>query len=291
MMTCNATFFIVNFLWKIRTKCTKRPTGRKSIGNSERVMEKTPKCYCILINKGNRTKWSPIHSVIISVFYAVVRFVKSRVSSQIELDDSKFFYQLIIATTKFVIFLIRLLKIKTQEIPIVLCPAVKKKSYLSVARWRVLSNYLGITRTVLLHYCQLIANQIWEFVIVMINTKIGSRWHYINRAHLQIPLDPLLPIEQEFPRLSAYDRAYSGSYHVDLYYRPVSRWMMGHAVKAKRKWLKEDKTCAELAPVIQTFDSTQPVRVQIVWMAHFALNKVKFSRSPLWMLLHWSDPP
>ena len=57
----------------------------------------------------------------------------------------------------------------------------------------------------------------------------------INRAHLQIPLDPLLPIEQEFPRLSAYDRAYSGSYHVDLYYRPVSRWMMGHAVKAKRK--------------------------------------------------------
>ena len=91
-------------------------------------MEKTPKCYCILINEGNRTKWSPIHSVIISVFYAVVRFVKSRVSSQIELDDSKFFYQLIIATTKFVIFLIRLLKIKTQEIPIVLCPAVKKKA-------------------------------------------------------------------------------------------------------------------------------------------------------------------
>ena len=118
-------------------------------------------------------------------------------------------------------------------------PSSEKKSYLSVARWRVLSNYLGITRTVLLH-CQLIANQIWEFVIVMINTKIGSRWHYINRAHLQIPLDPLLPIEQEFPRLSAYDRAYSGSYHVDLYYRPVSRWMMGHAVKAKRKWLKED---------------------------------------------------
>ena len=74
----------------------------------------------------------------------------------------------------------------------------------------------------------------------MINTKIGSKWHYINRAHLQIPLDPLLPIEQEFPRLSAYDRSYSGSYHVDLYYRPVSRWMMGHAVKAKRKWLKED---------------------------------------------------
>ena len=91
-------------------------------------MEKTPKCYCILINKGNRTKWSPIHSVIISVFYAVVRFVKSRVSSQIELDNSKFFYQLIIATTKFVIFLIRLLKIKTQEIPIVLCPAVEKKA-------------------------------------------------------------------------------------------------------------------------------------------------------------------
>ena len=91
-------------------------------------MEKTPKCYCILINEGNRTKWSPIHSVIISVFYAVVRFVKSRVSSQIELDDSKFFYQLIIATTKFVIFLIRLLKIKTQEIPIVLGPAVKKKA-------------------------------------------------------------------------------------------------------------------------------------------------------------------
>ena len=86
----------------------------------------------------------------------------------------------------------------------------------------------------------------------------------INRAHLQIPLDPLLPIEQEFPRLSAYDRTYSGSYHVDLYYRPVSRWMMGHAVKAKRKRLKEDKTCAELAPFIQTFDSTQPVRVQIV---------------------------
>ena len=170
-------------------------------------------------------------------------------------------------------------------------PSSAKKSYLRVARWRVLSNYLGITRTVLLHFCQLIANQIWEFVIVMINTKIGSRWHYISRAHLQIPLDPLLPIEQEFPRLSAYDRAYSGSYHVDLYYRPVSRWMMGHAVKAKRKWLKEDKTCAELAPVIQTFDSTQPVRVQIVWMAHFALNKVKFSRSPLWMLLHWSDPP
>ena len=55
--------------------------------------------------------------------------------------------------------LIRRLKIKTQEIPIVLCPAVKKKSYLSVARWRVLSNYLGITRTVLSH-CQLIANQI-----------------------------------------------------------------------------------------------------------------------------------
>ena len=125
-------------------------------------------------------------------------------------------------------------------------PSSEKKSYLSVARWRVLSNYLGITRTVLLHYCQSIANQIWEFVIVMINSKIGSRWHYINRAHLQIPLDPLLPIEQEFPRLSAYDRAYSGSYHVDLYYRPVSRWMMGHAVKAKRKWLKEGKTCADL---------------------------------------------
>ena len=84
-----------------------------------------------------------------------------------------------------------------------------------------------------------------RFFIVMINTKIGSRWHCINRAHLQIPLDPLLPIEQEFPRLSAYDRAYSGSYHVDLYYRPVSRWMMGHAVKAKRKWLKED-ICADL---------------------------------------------
>ena len=80
----------------------------------------------------------------------------------------------------------------------------------------------------------------------MINTKIGSRWHYINRAHLQIPLDPLLPIEQEFPRLSACDRAYSGSYHVDLYYRPVSRWMMEHAVKAERKWLKEDMTCADL---------------------------------------------
>ena len=90
-------------------------------------MEKTPKCYCILINKGNRTKWSPRRSVIISVINAVVRFVKSRVSSQIELGDSKFFYQLIIATTKFVILLIRLLKIKTQEIPIVLCPAVKKK--------------------------------------------------------------------------------------------------------------------------------------------------------------------
>ena len=80
----------------------------------------------------------------------------------------------------------------------------------------------------------------------MIDTKIGSRRHYINRAHLQIPLDPLLPTEQEFPRLSAYDRAYSGSYHVDLYYRPVSRLMMGHAVKAKRKWLKEDKACADL---------------------------------------------
>ena len=80
----------------------------------------------------------------------------------------------------------------------------------------------------------------------MINTKIGSRWHCINRAHLQIPLDALLPIEQEFPRLSAYDRAYSGSYHVDLYYRPVSMWMMGYAVKAKRKWLKEDKTWADL---------------------------------------------
>ena len=39
-------------------------------------------------------------------------------------------------------------------------PSSEKKSYLSVARWRVLSNYLGITRTVLLHYCQLIANQI-----------------------------------------------------------------------------------------------------------------------------------
>ena len=80
----------------------------------------------------------------------------------------------------------------------------------------------------------------------MINTKIGSRWHYISRAHLQISLDPLLPIEQEIPRLSAYDRAYSGSHHVDLYYRPVCRWMMGHAVKAERKWLKGDMTCADL---------------------------------------------
>ena len=50
--------------------------------------------------------------------------------------------------------------------------------------------------------------------IVMINTKIGFRWHCINTAHLQIPLDPLLPTEQEFRRLSAYDRAYSGLYHV-----------------------------------------------------------------------------
>ena len=113
----------------------------------------------------------------------------------------------------------------------------------------------------------------------MINTKIGSRWHYINRAHLQIPLDPLLPTEQEFPRLSAYDRSYSGSYHVDLYYRSVSRWMMEHAVKAKRKWLKEDKTYADLqaeilAPVIQTFDSAQPVRVQIVWIGHKDVSRI-----------------
>ena len=146
-------------------------------------------------------------------------------------------------------------------------PSSAKKSYLSVARWRVLSNYLGITRTVLLHYCQLIANQIWEFVIVMINTKIGSRWHYINRAHLQIPLDPLLPIEQEFLRLSACDRAYWGSHHVDLCYRPVSRWMMGHAVKAKRYDMC-GLASRILATVIQTFDSAQPVGVQIVWMAH-----------------------
>ena len=142
----------------------------------------------------------------------------------------------------------------------------------------------------------------------MINTKIGSRWHCINRAHLQIPLDPLLPIGQEFPRLSAYDRAYSGSYHVDLYYRPVSRWMMGHAVKAKRKWLKEDKTWADSQAEIWLLLFKRLIALHFL---HFPskfecppppLNPSKvFSHPPFWVLSYdWfplfffqksSDPP
>ena len=112
----------------------------------------------------------------------------------------------------------------------------------------------------------------------MINTKIGSRWHCINRAHLQIPLDPLLPTEQEFPRLSAYDRAYSGSYHVDLYYRPVSRWMMGHAVKAKRKWLKEDKTWPDSQAEIWLLLFKRLIAL------HFLHFPSKFECPPLWIL-------
>ena len=42
-----------------------------------------------LINNGNRTEWSPI------------RFVILQVINKMELDDSKFYYQLIIAVTKF----------------------------------------------------------------------------------------------------------------------------------------------------------------------------------------------
>ena len=45
-----------------------------------------------------------------------------------------------------------LLKIKTQEIPGLFLRAVKKKSHLSTrVRCCVLSNFLGMTRTVLLH--------------------------------------------------------------------------------------------------------------------------------------------
>ena len=120
----------------------------------------------------------------------------------------------------------------------------------------------------------------------MINTKIGSRWHCINRAHLQIPLDPLLPIEQEFPRLSAYDRAYSGSYHVDLYYRPVSRWMMGHTVKAKRKWLKEGKTWADSQAEIWLLLFKRLIAL------HFLHFPSKFEcPPPLWILPKFSAIP
>ena len=65
------------------------------------------------------------------------------------LDDTKFCHQLIITLTKFVIYE-ALLKIKTQEIPIFFFASSEKKPSILV-RWRVLSNYLGMTCTVLLN--------------------------------------------------------------------------------------------------------------------------------------------
>ena len=50
-----------------------------------------------------------------------------------------------------------LFKIKTQEIPRFLLAVKKARAW-----WRVLSNYLNMTRTVQLN-CPIKANQIWEF--------------------------------------------------------------------------------------------------------------------------------
>ena len=76
-------------------------------------------------------------------------------------DDTKFCHQLITTITKFVIFCA--FQIKTQEIPGVFFFFKFENIYLSErVRWRVLFNYLSMTRTVLLvlKSGQLIANQI-----------------------------------------------------------------------------------------------------------------------------------
>ena len=99
------------------------------------------------INNGNRTEWRPIRSVIIRVWSPICLIMSTiidwigwhKVLSPINHNDNK------ICDILVVFFFL----IKTKEILRVFLIAVKKKK--KEVRNRVLSNYLGMTHTVLLH--------------------------------------------------------------------------------------------------------------------------------------------
>ena len=98
-----------------------------------------------MINNSNRTEWSPLQCVIIQEINKM-GWPHTSIWLKTELDDTKFCYQLIMTITKFVMFQ----AFQNQNIGNFFNS--KKKSHLSaLVWWHVLSNYLGMTCTVLLH--------------------------------------------------------------------------------------------------------------------------------------------
>ena len=135
-----------------------------SVNNIGWPCSRSPICLVTsMINNSNRTEWSPLQCVIIQEINKM-GWPHTSIWLKTELDDTKFCYQLIMTITKFVMFQ----AFQNQNIGNFFNS--KKKSHLSaLVWWHVLSNYLGMTCSVLLHFLlvlksgKLIANQIWQF--------------------------------------------------------------------------------------------------------------------------------